>query len=250
MPTRTMVKKALAACIAAVAAVAILPASASDWTDASSATYTALKSINGGGGGTTAGGLIITDFTPVSNNIVRLKFAVGSTTGNACLYCCRNSTKDNGGTATNYFSGFRISSSIRIDRNAGNSTCNDHKPLVIGDEYSLAVDYGAGEVAVNGSPETMSAALIPNAEAGSYKPGDGTKYIVLLASYMMKKQVTASSTFSNYSSEDLYYFQLWSAAGALEHNLMPAMRDSDSAVGLYDTVTRKFYAASKNTLTG
>ena len=96
----------------------------------------------------------------------------------------------------------------------------------------------------------MSAALIPNAEAGSYKPGDGTKYIVLLASYMMKKQVTASSTFSNYSSEDLYYFQLWSAAGALEHNLMPAMRDSDSAVGLYDTVTRKFYAASKNTLTG
>ena len=222
-----------------------------DWTDANSVTYTALKSINGGGGHTTAGGLIITDIKPVSNNVVRLKFVPTSLTGNACLYCCRQSTKNNtSGTVSKSFAGFRISSSIRLDRNATNATCNDHNPIVIGDEYSLAVDYGSGTVEVNGTPETLSKAMIPDAAAGEYSPGNGSKYIVLLASYMMKDQVTTSSTFSNYSSEDLYYFQLWSAAGALEHNLMPASRDSDSAVGLYDTVTRKFYAASKNTLAG
>ena len=228
-----------------------MPSFAADWTDANDVTYTALKSINGGGSG-----LIVTDFTPAGTEIVKFKYKPLTVSGNECVFCSRYYASDQ---PKAQFCGFRITSKFRFDRcdyyKSGKttyprqSTCNT-TTLSACEEYSVVANFGGasiGTVTINDTPQTLSTAMVTD----GYTPGS---VLVLLASHTLAQNVTptSSSTFGNKATGDLYYLQLWSTTNGTElsHNFMPALCDSDSTVGLYDTATRKFWPATIGSFTG
>ena len=230
-----------------MAFVTAAAARAADWTDANSVTYTALKSINGNGSG-----LIVTDFRPAGTEIVKFKYKPSTISGNECVFCSRYYANNN---PQAQFCGFRIASNFRFDRcdyvgnsNRGHSTCNT-TTLSRGEEYSVVVNFGGesqGTITINNTAQTLSAAM----KTESYTPGS---VLVLFASHNNNQNVTptASSSFGTKATGDLYYFQLWNADGeTLEHDFRPAKRDSDDAIGLYDTVARKFWGATVGSFTG
>ncbi len=244
--------KKAALILSAAICVVTISARAADWTDANNVTYTALKSINGGGSG-----YIATDFKPNGKDTVKFKFKPSTVSGNDCIYCSRY--KNGSGYMAVQFSGFRIGSTFRIDSHSQLSaksvrqyTCNTTKPLTAGTEYTLSADYYNAVVTINGTEQTMSGKdSMPKSSSTGFT--DTGSMLVLLASHLSTLTDLESGTLagiSNKATGDLYYFQLWSYDGTLSHNLMPARRDSDSAVGLYDTVTKKFYPATAGSLTG
>lgn len=209
---------------------------AADWTDADGNTYTALKYIKGNGSGATGGPYIITDFKPVSNSTVKLRFRPTTVSGTDCLFCSR---KPASSKVSNSMSGFRISNKIRLDRyhTTRYVTCNTTS-LEANNDYSLSADFKGGTATtgiatINGIDQTLSPALGNTA----YTPASK---LTLFASHE-DENVSASSTFDNKGSFYLYYFQLYSPDdGSLAHNMMPA-KNSNGVAGLYDTVTRTFY---------
>ena len=238
----------LSAVIFALVLAAASPSQAADWTDATNATYTALKSINGGGSG-----YIATDFTPLGTDTVKFKYKPSSVSGNECVYCSRYSD----GGVKSQFCGFRIGSAFRVDSHdyynktyPRQYTCNTTKPLTAGTEYTLSADYYNAAVTINGTPQTLSGDMLKSSST-DYTPGS---ILVLLASHTSTSANAASAAtltgIGYQATGDLYYFQLWSSDGTLAHNFMPAKRDSNPAVGLYDTVTGKFYPATAGSLTG
>ena len=228
-------------------------ARAADWTDANNVTYTALKSINGGG----LGYIAMEDIVPSGKDTVKFKYKPSTVTGNECIYCSRYA---NGNYMKSQFCGFRISSAFRVDSHSHYKsdnttymrqyTCNTTKPLTAGTEYTLSADYYNAAVTINGTSQTLSGDMVKSSSE-DYTPGS---ILVLLASHTSSSaNATSAATLtgiSNLATGDLYYFQLWSYDGTLSHNFMPAKCDSDSAVGLYDTVTGKFYPATEGSLTG
>ena len=246
---------AAAICVAAVPS----PSFAADWTDANdpTVTYTALKSINGGGSG-----YIATDIRPTGKDTVKFKFKPDTVDDIECIYCSRYEYSS--GLPTDQFCGFRIGSAFRVDSHScyksGSTTytrqfsCETTKPLDPSSEYTLSADYYNAVVTINGTVQTLTTTpakdkIVPS-KSSDFTPGS---ILVLLASHTSSKSAAASAStltgIGEKATGDLYYFQLWSYDGALAHNFMPAMR-SDSVVGLYDTVTRKFYPASSGSLTG
>ena len=221
------------------------PSFAADWTDADGNTYTALKSISGGGNGTTAGGFIITDITPAGTEIVKFKVKTpAAVSANGCVYCARSFTNGKKWTLdATQFTGFRLGANFRIDR-MGTQTKLTDVTCTPTTEYSVSADYTTGAVTVNNVEQSK------NLVTDSYTPGGKLSILASYSDIAAPASPTASSSWGNYLPDDLYYLQLWSAAGVLEHNFMPASRDSDSAVGLYDTETRTFHAASSGTITG
>ena len=204
---------------------------AADWTDADGNTYTVLKSINGGGSG-----YINTEIIPKGSEKVRLKYKPVVTT-DACIYCSRWNSN---GNWINFFTGLIHGKKFRIDRNTTKVLCST---ISADTEYSLLADYSLGTVAING--EKVSSSLGTKGYT-LYHP------LLLLGAYL--GQGTADSptigSVNTQANGDLYYFQLWSSEGDLQHNFMPAVRDFNSVTGLYDTVTKMFYPATGGTLTG
>ncbi|MBR3776959.1 MAG: hypothetical protein IKL02_05120 [Kiritimatiellae bacterium] len=249
-------KKAALILSAAICAL-MISARAADWTDANNATYTALKSINGGGSG-----YIATDFKPAGTDTVKFKFKPSTVNGNDCIYCSRYF---DGGYMKKQFCGFRIDSAFRVDTHdhykSGKTTykqqfsCDTTKPLTSGTEYTLSADYYNAVVTINGTMQTLTTSPASDKmAASSSSPFNPGSILVLLASHNSSSANAASADtlteIGNKATCDLYYFQLWSYEGALSHNFMPAVRDSNSVTGLYDTVTQKFYPATGGTLTG
>ena len=227
-----------AAVFAAIVCMA-LPSFAADWTDADGNEYTALKYIKDNGDA-----LIITSIKPVGTETVRFKFvptAIASG-NNECIYCARYTT-NKGKTMNKQFCVFRLDNHFRIDRNSTQSNCTTTMPLVPNTEYSVAADYSAGTVSINGISQSFNTAV----NTDSYEPGS---VLVILASHTQAQNgaVTSTSTFGNLSTGYLYYLQIYSSAGVLEHNFMPA-KNSSGTSGLYDTVAQTFYPPAKNTFT-
>ena len=234
---------------AAVALCAALMASAADWTDANNATYTALKSINGGGSGTTAGGFIITDITPAGTEIVKFKVKTPTAvSANGCVYCARSftySSKTKKWTVSaTQFTGFRLGANFRIDRMGTQRTLAD-VTCTPTTEYSVSANYSTGAVTINNVGQSQ------NLGTDSYSPGGKLAIFASYSNIAAPATPTASSSWGNYLPDDLYYLQLWNADGeTLEHDFRPAKRDSDGVIGLYDTVVQKFWSATAGSFTG
>ncbi len=225
---------------------------AADWTDKDdpNVTYTALKSINGGGNGTAAGGFIITDITPAGTEIVKFKVKTpAAVTKNGCVYCARSFTKSGNKWTVDatQFAGFRLAKKFRIDRK-GTQTSLDDETCTPATEYSVSANYSTGAVTVNNLVQSQN---LSTDTGSSYTPGGKLAILASYSDIAAPASPTASSSWYNCSPDDLYYLQLWKADGkTLAHNFMPAVRDSNSVTGLYDTVTRKFYSAAKGSLKG
>ena len=218
---------------------------AAGWTDANDLTYTELKSINGGGSG-----LIVTDFKPEGTEIVEFKYKPSKVTGNDCIFCSRYYLKS-GGNPQAQFGCFRISNKFRFDRgnyisgSTGHTTC-ETTTLKLGEDYSVVANFGgenAGKITINDMLQTQTITTAADLPA----PGS---VLVLLASHNNGQDITPQ-TFDHKATGDLYYFQLWNADGkTLKHDFRPARRDSDGAIGLYDTVEKKFWSATVGSFSG
>ena len=234
-----------AAVFAAIVCMA-LPSFAADWTDANNATYTALKSINGGGNGTTAGGFIITDITLAGTEIVKFKVKTpAAVSANGCVYCARSFTKGKKWTLdATQFTGFRLGANFRIDR-MGTQTKLTDVTCTPTTEYSVSADYTTGAVTVNNAGQSQDLGTV------SYPPGGKLSIFASYSDIAAPASPTASSSWGNYLPDDLYYLQLWNADGeTLKHDFRPAVCDSNSVTGLYDTVTGTFYPATTGKFTG
>ena len=223
---------------------------AADWTDADGKTYTALKSINGGGNGTAAGGFIITDITPAGTEIVKFKVKTpAAVTKNGCVYCARSFTKSGNKWTVDatQFAGFRLAKKFRIDRK-GTQTSLDDETCTPATEYSVSANYSTGAVTVNNLVQSQN---LSTDTGSSYTPGGKLAILASYSDIAAPASPTAGSSWYNCSPDDLYYLQLWNADGeTLEHDFRPARRDSDGAIGLYDTVVGKFWTATKGSFTG
>ena len=234
--SRKNVLRHLLAGFMAVATSGTLPASAADWIDANSVTYTALKSINGGATAiTTGGGWIVTDITPTCTDAVKMRVRLHDAWTQA-LWCGRGTS----GTKTT-FTAFYVDGVIRCDRNSNASTKGGTAPVFDGTaDCTVAADYNALTFTVDGVVQSATLA------SGDYAVGSP---LMLFGSHTKGANLAgsiAAADVGNRASYDLYYFQLYSSAGTLTHNLMPAVRDGDGEVGLFDTVTGSFYAKADN----
>lgn len=235
----SLLYRTIVQCIALVVAIFATGASAfaADWTDStdSTITYTGLKTIKGSGSQ-----YVVTDIVPALTDVVKMRFKTRNATLNAdeTLFCARQGYKSKSFSAMIGKSG---TGKLRIDR--GNQTEQySSSALAKNAEYLMSVNYGDGNknttVTLNGS----AFALAGNLGATSDSPTSG---LVLFA-----LNNNATSILSGYGGQHyLYYFELYDSSGNLKNCLMPAQRDSDSVVGLYDTKSGKFYPQAGGTFT-
>lgn len=221
--------------------LAATSAFAADWTDADGNEYTALKSIKGTRtSSSTAGAWIVTDITPSGTDIVKTKFKMNSVSFNQCMWCAR--TK-NSGTDNKSFCGFLIYKTkdnqvLRFDRNGTGNEISGSNPGTSSD-CTVVANYSTRKVSINGGTETTFGAT------GTYTVGS---VLMLFGSNDGSNVISdslESSKVAHKGSYTLYYFQLYTSAGVLKHNLVPAKNASGKA-GVYDTVTGKFYPQASN----
>ncbi len=163
-----------------------------------------------------------TDFTPLDSDIVEMgvMFPSGSA-ATQMLWCDRT------GSSANTFTGLRYKGKLRFDR--GNMTTGTSYPTEDGTNYVVVADYGTGECTVNGESAGTMADLAPF---------DPPTNIVLFASFAIKNG--SMGTWLNYAQLRFYYFKVTRGGTPVAH-FVPALRQSDNVVGVYDRIAGKFY---------
>ena len=202
---------------------------AADWTDESGNEYTALKSIKGSGSA-----YIKTEIIPAGTETVKLKFRPTVISGksttkglNEALFCSRDAD------IKAQFSGFKLANQIRIDRD-GEQTKSTATLSAPNQDYVIVADFAGGTASFAGGTASIDDTTWEISSKSEPYDNPPTANLYLYASY------TGDGSPNNKGYYWLYYFQMYSSAGVLEHNFMPAKRGD--VIGLYDTVERKFYA--------
>ncbi|MBO7683632.1 MAG: hypothetical protein J6T51_02775, partial [Kiritimatiellae bacterium] len=174
---------------------------------------------------------IQTGIVPNSTDKVELSWRPTVVSDNQGLWCSRDSS------AKNTFTAFMISNKVRLDRVNTSVTCAGL--LLAGTNYTVVADYAtlAGVVTNDISHTELTSGTMPS---GTYTP---TSELCLFASH----QGAASASYGNAGSWACYSFKLSDSAGNLRLDLVPARRDVDGELGLYDLVRSTFLT---NTLTG
>ena len=201
-----------------------------DYVDANNEVYQSLDYI-----AATGSQWIVTDIRPTCTDTVKMKFRLTSTSKTQALYCSRTTM------TTNTFTAFLMNSGlVRCDRNTNTSTTGNTGPNVIGDT-TFEADYHARRFSVNGIEQD---ALMAD---GDYTPGSP---LMLFASHTKGDALSADivpKDVDNKATYRLYWFELYShGSQSPKHRLVPALRESDSVAGLYDTVGGKFYSPADN----
>ena len=206
---------------------AVLTASAADdWTDANNVTYTALKSIKGNGDGQ---GYLVTDIVPNCTNIVMMKFKPVS--ASSALFCARD--KDAKKQFACYHSYSSSKNSIRIDRDTSQQTSTS--TVSTSSDYLFVADYGRKTATIVQSG--LNTDLFGKALGGNDTYDVGSPLVF----FAMHKNC---SGYGNYGRDYIYYFELYDSNTNLTHCLLPAMCNSDSVYGFYDTRTGTFHPQS------
>ena len=167
---------------------------------------------------------IQTGIVPNSTDKVELSWRPTVVSGNQGLWCSRDSS------AKNTFTAFMIANKVRLDRNGSSMTCAG--ALLACTNYTVVADYAtlAGVVTNDISHTELTSGTMPS---GDYTP---TAELCLFASC----QGTPTTSYGNAGSYALYSFKLSDSVGNLRLNLVPAKRDADGELGLYDLVRSTF----------
>ena len=167
---------------------------------------------------------IQTGIVPNSTDKVELSWRPTVVSGNQGLWCSRDSS------AKGSFTAFMIANKVRFDRVDTSVTCAG--VLLAGTNYTVVADYAtlAGVVTNDISHTELTSGTMPS---GDYTP---TSELCLFASH----QGAASASYGNAGSWACYSFKLSDSAGNLRLNLVPAKRDTDGVLGLYDLVRSTF----------
>ena len=128
-----------------------------------------------------------------------------------------------------------IDNKVRLDRNTTQVASTDG--LVAGTKYTLTADYGTGEGEVRTVAPDASVTTITDLGTGEYDPGTE---LCLFASHT----TSVDTGLNNYGSWTFYSFKLYDVDDNLRCDLVPARRNSDGVLGLYDTVRDVFLTNS------
>ena len=165
-----------------------------------------------------------TGLVPNGTDKAELSWRPTVVSGNQGLWCSRDSS------SKNTFTAFMISNKVRLDRVNTSTTCAGL--LLAGTNYTVVADYAtlAGVVTNDISHTELTSGTMPS---GTYTP---TSELCLFASH----QGAASASYGNAGSWACYSFKLSDSAGNLRLNLVPAKRDADGVLGLYDLARSTF----------
>ncbi|MBO7683697.1 MAG: autotransporter-associated beta strand repeat-containing protein [Kiritimatiellae bacterium] len=144
------------------------------------------------------------------------------------LWCSRS------GTTSGQFTAFQVSNKIRIDRNAGSAgQVTSAAALLVGTNYTIVADYAAGTCVVTNIADNTEVISVAMANTDAYDPGSE---LCLFGSH----STDPDTGYSNPAYYALYSFKLLDSSGDLRLDLVPARRDADGEIGLYDAKNDAF----------
>ncbi len=170
-----------------------------------------------------------TGLVPTSADKVEMTWRPMTVSGNQNLWCSRN-----GSGVSAQFTAFMIGNKIRIDRNeaaAGQKTSTG--TLLACTNYTIVADYAAGTCVVTNNASNAEVISVPMADTASFTPGSE---LCLFGSHSSGPD----AGYGNAASYDLYSFKLKDSAGTAKIDLVPAKRDADGELGLYDLARSTF----------
>ena len=175
----------------------------------------------------TAAPHIDTGYVPAATDRLEMKASLSPVSGSRGLFCSRegNLTK----TFTAVYSG-----GMRFDFN--NAAWTSSFTPTANEPFTVALDGNAGACYVNGGLCDMGTTAFSN---------DFTPSVPLLLFALYDRNGTGSAT--THSIGSIYWFKATGADGELKVDMVPAVRNSDNAAGLYDRVRRTFYPSSVTT---
>lgn len=191
--------------------------------------YTRLKSI--GCTGVVSSNYILMDFRPQWNWTVRGEFSVYSNigTGNDSTWIC-GSISDYSNrrqcaymfskTSTNNFTQFHTDNMFGAYRSSGDINITFDTSTI----FSFEVNYS--HLLVNGYYKSYS--------SSEYSTTAATSNFTLF-------RTDTNNASSRTNKHKIYWLSLSDSNDVLIHYFVPAMRDFDSKLGVYDTVTDRFY---------
>ncbi len=172
---------------------------------------------------------IRTGITPTCTDKVEMTWRPATVSGNQNLFCSRTGT----GT-TGQFTLFMIGDKVRFDRNT--SSVTGANAISAATKYTVVADFNtlAGTVTLADTGAEVTSATMPS---GDYTPGSE---LCLYASHTSDP----NTGLGNYASHALYSFKLSDSVGNLKLDLVPAKREADGVIGLYDAVNDAFLTNS------
>lgn len=171
---------------------------------------------------------INTEYTPACSDRVEMKvryMPIGSTF--QTLFCER------GASHAGTFTAFARDTGIRVDHSDGTGGSVQSIPFTTALAYEIIVDGNTGEASVNDRKFT-----IPTSEYTTAGP------FSLLGAHNAGASLSSSTAMSYTTTCQLYYFRVYDKDGNLQCDLLPAIRTSDSAVGMYDRQRGMFVAGN------
>ena len=211
-------------CALVAAALCVATMSSPSFADGLPAEYQQLEFIQANGNCQ-----IRTGITPACTDKVEMVWRPTTVSGNQNLFCSRTGTG-----ATGQFTLFMIGDKVRFDRNdsqvtGANAISADTKYKVVADFATLA-----GTVTLADTGAEVTSVTMPS---GDFTPGSE---LCLYASHTSDP----NTGLNNYASYSLYSFKLSDSVGDLKLDLVPAKREADGVIGLYNAVNDAFLTNS------
>jgi len=182
-----------------------------------------------------------TDYTPHGTDKIVMTWTPTQVSSTEILWCARTTSNYStcytvfayGGNKVGiYYSG----ASVEDGKSNSNFTVNKFENLAASTKYTIAVDGNAKSLVVTNAYTGAETVNISWTRSNNFTAGS---QICLFASH--GSNITPNN---NWSSHYLHSFKVYSSNGTLKRDLVPAKRNSDGAIGLYDTVSQTFKVKS------
>ena len=174
-----------------------------------------------------AGSYIDTRYVPAATDRLEMKATLSVVSSSKGLFCSREGSLVN--TFTVVYSG-----GMRFDFN--NSTWTSGFTPTADEPFTVALDGNIGACFVNGEAQNMGSVTFNN----GFTP---TVSVCLFALYNRN----GDGSFGYYATGSIHWFRAKDADGKLKVDMVPVVRNSDNAAGLYDRVRRMFFPSSSST---
>jgi len=170
---------------------------------------------------------LYSDYTPADSDRVEMKVELTSLPGSSAwrfLFCSRGTSNTN-----SFMAGIQGSTKFRVDHQAsGTTTGVTYSPnFATGTMYEISVDGDSGDCKINGS-------TVLTTVTGAYETASGPFSILGAHSYGAGLAEQKGSDLSYIPSCRIYRFQVHDKNGDCKCDMVPAVRVSDSSIGMYD----------------
>ena len=180
---------------------------------------------------------IRTGITPTCTDKAEMQFRPAVVNATQNLWCSRT-----GSGTTAQFTAFLVNTAkLRFDRGDGGANVGQITStgtLLASTNYLVVADYATLEGVVTNVADNTEVVRV-TMPSGDYTPASE---LCLFASHT----TDLDTGLGNYGSYALYSFKLRDSAGTLKLDLVPAKRDADGVIGLYDLARSTFLTNSQS----